>query len=209
MRTIDTSTELQEVSDTELVRRIAERDNAAAAQLLQRYVREITGFLGKRVDPADFDDLLQEVLCRILRSASSFRGDASVRTWLYSIARYTAWERNRSRGEYGSLCRLVDDGPGPESMILSRERRERLVAGLERLPDSQALVLELYRIDGLSHEEIASLLGISATASRKRLERAVRALDSQLESGSTTNLRHLRIESWRESLMRRIAPAAE
>jgi RNA polymerase sigma-70 factor (ECF subfamily) len=98
----------------------------------------------------------------------------------------------------------VAGGPGPESLAIRSQERERLLAALEQLPDEQAVVLELHRVDGLSHEQIACALGITAMASRKRLERALATLTRNLGALGERRARHLRVDAWRDSLLRRV-----
>ena len=189
--------------DAALLKRIADRDPDAASALFDRYAEEMLRFLSRRMGPAETEDLLQEVFVRALRGASRFRGDASVRTWLYSIARFTLYERYRARSEAGFID-PVDGRSGPESLAIQGEHQRRVIAALERLPDELAVVLELHRIDGFSHREIADLLGITSAASRKRLERAVKELEENLESSPTLTCRHSRLDAWRHSLLRRV-----
>ncbi len=194
--------------DFELIRRIADRDATAAEELFNRFAPEVFGFLARRVGPEDAQDVLQEVFVRAMRGACRFRGDSSARTWLYSVARFTLMERNRGRMDAQTFIEFTDTAPGPETLALSRDERRQMVAALERLPDDQAVVLELHRIDGLSHEEIAEILEIGPAASRKRLQRATRALEAELQTEDVSSPRHSRIESWRASLLRRAVPEA-
>jgi len=196
----------KELSDRELLDQIAQREPGAGGEIFNRYAEEIYGFLARRTGPAESEDLLQEVFVRALRGASRFRGDSSVRTWLYAIARYTLFERHRARIDGESFVDLTDAAPGPESLAIGGEERRKMVAALDQLPDDQAIVLELYRIDGLSHDEIAKLLDIQASTSRKRLERAAKSLKKALKSTVPVNRRHSKIDSWRESLLRRVLP---
>jgi RNA polymerase sigma-70 factor (ECF subfamily) len=196
----------QATSDRALLERIARRDESAATALFDRYAVELHGFLKRHAHSLDPEDLLQEVFVRALRGASSFRGQATARTWIYAIARYTIADRLRSRFE---ACTLTDSparAPGPESLLLGAEERHRLLAALERLPDEQAIVLELHRVDGLSHREIGRMLGIRPATSRKRLERALKALRQELEVERDPRARHAHVEAWRHSLLRRILP---
>jgi len=193
-------------SDESLLARIAERDAQAGAILFERYADEVWSLVARRTSPGDADDLTQEVFVRVLRRASSFRAESSVRTWLWSIAYNTVRERYRERLYAGTLGELVTPDPGPESLAIHAERRRELLAALEALPDEQAIVVELHRLDGLSHEEIARRLDIQPAASRKRLQRAMSALGTQLGSRPDANARHSRLETWRRSLLRRVLP---
>jgi len=195
-------------SDAELLARVAARDRQAGAAFFDRYGGEIFGFLARRIGVTDAEDALQEVFVRALRRASTFRGEASLRTWLYSIARYVVIERNRSRVAVESIAELIESGPDPESLALRGEARRQLVAALEQLPDEQAIVLELHRIDGLSHDQIAALLEIKPSASRKRLQRATAAL-REVFAEPALPADHSRLESWRASLLRRTLPGEE
>ena len=143
---------------------------------------------------------------RALRGASRFRGESSARTWLYSIARNTLSERERERWEAHLAGDVGDPQPGPESLAIGGQQRRNLIAALDRLPDEQALVLELHRVDGFSHKQIAALLGIEIATSRKRMQRAKESLERALATSHSQHGRHSRIESWRSSLLRRALP---
>lgn len=194
--------------DQELLARIAARDPEAAGQLFDRYCDEISRYLARRLRPQDVEDRLQEVFVRVLRSASRFRGDAEVRSWLYGIARNVLREQRRDRLDPRSFVELVDRAPGPHSLTLAGETHERLLGALEALPDEQAIVLELHRLDGLDHSEIGALLRIRPATSRKRLQRALRALHRGLRGrGAASHPHHQGFESWRRSLRRRTLEA--
>ena len=164
-------------ADLACLERIAAGDGAAAGELFDRYAEGLYGFLERRIGPQDAEDLLHEVFVRALRGASSFRGDSSARTWLYGIARHVVLERYRQAARAPGLLSREPSAPwsGPESIALHVEEHRELITALQSLPDEQAIVLELHHIDGLTHDEISSRLGISALASRKRLERGSRA----------------------------------
>jgi RNA polymerase sigma factor (sigma-70 family) len=197
-----------QLANREIMRRIAERDAEAAAALFDRYAAEIGRYLGKNAPRSEREDLLQEIFARAFRGASTYRGQSSVRSWLYGIARICLQERYRrslqsAEGVMSALAIGRARPAGPESLLIGAEERHRLLAALERLPDSHALVLELHRVDGLSHEEIGKLLGIEPSASRKRLQRALAALKADLGRGRSAPGRHRHLEAWRHSLLRR------
>ena len=192
-----------EPSDASLLERIARRDQSAGGMLVDRYAGELMGFLRRRVTEDEAEDLLQEIFARALQSASRFRFESSVRTWLYGITRYTLMARDPRRQRMDSLADLIDPAHGPESLAIQGQRRRRAIAALETLPDEQAIVLELHRVDHLSHDAIADLLGISPVASRKRLQRATVSLERTLPLERGRLPVHSRIESWRNSLLRR------
>jgi RNA polymerase sigma-70 factor (ECF subfamily) len=189
--------------DRELLGRIAERDARASAQLFDRHAPALHRFLIRGASREEADDLLQEVFVRALRGASSFRGDASVRTWLRAIARHVLLERYRSRGRNVTLLDVAAGSPGPESLAIATQQRRHLLSALQSLPDDHALVVGLHWIEGLAHSEIAELLEITPESSRKRLQRATARLREILPAARTGDLRHSRLESWCASLMGR------
>jgi len=193
-------------ADLQLMRRISQRDRDAAETLFERHADELHRFLLRRLSSSEAEDALQEVLKRALVSASTYRGDGSLRAWLYAIARHALMERRRDRIAPGSWVEPTDEGPGPESLVLGAEAQRSLLAALERLPDEQAIVLELHRVDGLGHREIATVLGIRAATSRKRLERALVSIRRTLTGGPARLPIHERFESWRRSLRMRALP---
>jgi RNA polymerase sigma factor (sigma-70 family) len=187
-------------SELQVMQRVAQRDRAAAEALFEQYADELYGYIVRRTSGVDAEDILQEVFKRALLSASTFRGEGSIRSWLYGIARHALLERWRYRIDPASTIELMDIGPGPESLLLRGEQINRLVWALERLPDEQAIVLELHRADDLSHQEIARTLGIRAATSRKRLQRALESLGRALASAEARSPEHSDIDSWGRSL---------
>ncbi len=188
------------------MRRVSLRDRKAATVLFDRHADEIFRYAVRRIGSVDAEDVLQEAFKRALVSASTYRGEGSLRSWLYAITRHVLLERYRDRIDPRSFVDLVDLGPGPESMALRGEQQKRLIWALERLPDEQAIILELHRADGLSHDEISQILGIRAATSRKRLQRALRVLGRALAGDEPHSPEHGRLESWRRSLRMRVLP---
>lgn len=134
-------------------------------------VRENRGRLRKicRVygdDPADEEDLRQEILLQLWRSLPSFRGEAEPGTWLYRVALNTALSRRRDResrrdthlGEEDSA--VPDRPPRPDREYEERERLERLYRAIDRLDEPDRALVLMY-LDEKSYAEMAEVLGIS------------------------------------------------
>jgi RNA polymerase sigma-70 factor (ECF subfamily) len=198
--------QLRSISDAALLHRIAQRDQSAAGEFFDRYAAEISDFLSTRLNQDESEDMLQEVFARALRGASNFRGQSEARTWLRSIARYTLSEYFRAPIPGHTLSDSLAHGPGTESIAMERERLSKLVSALERLPDDQAVVIGLSRVEGMSHEEIARELNIKPATSRKRFTRAIQTLSRSMLSRAAPRPRHAQLESWRDSLFRRAIP---
>lgn len=119
---------------------------------------------------ADAEDALQETFLGVYQALPGFRGEAQVSTWVYRIAIRTALRvkaRSRAARRAGPLETDPADrhpgraGPatGPEALV-AREDRERLAAAIAALPAEHRVVVSLFGIEGLSHKEIAAILGI-------------------------------------------------
>ena len=131
---------------------------------------------------ADAADVVQEAYLRAFRAIGRFRGDSSVRTWLYRIVANAASNSRRRRpaaaltiDEALDLVDLrADRDPG--AVAERHEERAVIVAALGALPFGLRAVVVLRDIYDLPHDAIAAELGISRAASKVRLHRARKAL---------------------------------
>jgi RNA polymerase sigma-70 factor (ECF subfamily) len=139
-------------------------------------------------DPARCEDLFQEICLAIWRALPRFRGEASERTFVFRVAHNRGLtHRSRRRpdrvrtADLEEAERLVDPRPGPETMAAEEQRRECLRRAVLALPLEPRQVLTL-ALEGLSHGEIATVLGITENYVAVRLSRARRALRQRLET---------------------------
>lgn len=125
-------------------------------------------FLRLLGSPQDAEELTQETFVRACSAAIRFRGDSSVRTWLFGIARRVLLEVSRA-GFFERRIGLPNDAPLPESDLDARMDLEKALASLA-IPDREAVVM----VDVLGFEpiEVAEMLGLTAEAFRVRLHRA-------------------------------------
>lgn len=157
--------------------RTGERD--ALEALLERYQARIYRF-GLRLcgDPSDAEDVVQETMLAMAKALPSFRGESSLSTWLYSIARsYCA--RRRRRRPVEDLAALDAEGPevqdpapNAERIAEDRELELALGAAIARLPEPDREVLVLRDVEGLTAPEVAKVVGLSVDAVKSRLHRA-------------------------------------
>ena len=182
-----------------LVQRCATGEESACAELVadhQRMVLQLAmNLLGDRDEALD---LSQEVFLRVFRTIYRFRGQSSLRTWIYRIAvnqarnRHRFWRR-RHRADQVSLDQhiamhgeLLSSGQStPDRMFAQKELAERLQRALDHLPFDQRTAIVLREIDGLSYEEIAFSLGLAVGTVKSRLTRARQALRAELHDART------------------------
>lgn len=156
------------LADREAIRRVANGDANALAELYDRHARAIFSLALRIVeDQAEAEDIVQEVFSQAWSQASRYdvaRG--AVGAWLLTIARSRAIDRvraRRSRPESGGvdsrmLGVLADPGAGQDVELLTAEQIERLRAALARLPLLQRTAIELAYYEGLTQAEIAERL---------------------------------------------------
>ncbi len=149
------------------------------------YRPRIVRYLARLVGPTEAEDLAQLVFIKVSAGLSDFRGDASIRTWIYRIARNVAldWLRSTSRVaarqkgmiEADSDQHLIEEeepSPGPDEMLARRDMQQCLGRIVQDLPASYRDILTMRDVDGLSSADVAEELGLSLAAVKIRLHRA-------------------------------------
>jgi RNA polymerase sigma-70 factor (ECF subfamily) len=128
-------------------------------------------------DAAEAEDALQETFLAVYHALPRFRGESKPSTWVYRIAIRTAL-RQASRFRRRSMEPLTADPPAAVSgdPAEARELSERLDAAMARLPVEHRTVLSLFSVEGLAHEEIATILGIPIGTVWSRLHTARKKL---------------------------------
>jgi RNA polymerase sigma-70 factor (ECF subfamily) len=174
-------------ADWALVQQCAAGDESACARLVtdhQRMVYQLAlHLLG---DQQEAMDVSQEVFLRVFRTLSQFRGQSSLRTWIYRIVLNQASNRQRWwRRRFRSFQVALDDhivrhgepkegrrAALPDQVLVQHETAGRVHQALEGLPFDQRAAIILREIDGLSYEEIAESLGVAVGTVKSRLARA-------------------------------------
>ena len=172
--------EEDELTDAALLARSAAGDRAAFDVVVTRHAASVLRMIRFRIGDPAAEDVLQQTFLAAWRAASGFRGEAQVKTWLFTIARNTA-AKARDRAQRSPVADVpiealgVEAGWGsedPETMALAAERRDLLRAAFDTLDDEAREVLTLRDLEGLSGEETAALLGVGVAAMKSRLHRA-------------------------------------
>jgi RNA polymerase sigma-70 factor (ECF subfamily) len=185
------------VPNEELMVRIAEGDEYAFRILVERHQVSLLNLIYRFIgDRTKSQDLAQEVFLRVWQSAGRFEAKAKFTTWLYRVAaniclnelkasRRRKWLRffHVDRDEQGSGEEdFPEQSPSPEDLLLSKERSREITEALQGLSENQRMALILKRYDGLSYEEIASILTCSVSAVESLLVRAKKNLQEKLKS---------------------------
>lgn len=138
-------------------------------------------------NPHDAEDLVQDVLATLLKSLDSFRGESSLSTWTYVVAK-RACGRMRKRASRmvplpeadATLAGAPDPSAGPARRLERRQLGEALERAIAALPMAHREVLVLRDVEGLPAAEVGAVLGLGERAVKSRLHRARLAVRAQL-----------------------------
>jgi RNA polymerase sigma-70 factor, ECF subfamily len=173
--------------DHRLVRAVADGDTQAMDELYAQYGPGILNFLVARLNNRQLaEEVLQDVMLAVWKSASNFRGDSKVLTWLLTIARNRAINTTRKKCptvvEMNEEIGLQSTDTGPLEKVARLDRYAALREALELLPEAQREVLTLVFFHQLSGAEVADVLDISVGTVKSRLFRAKETLRRVLPS---------------------------
>lgn len=167
-------------ADTALAAAYRRGDERAATELVRRHAAAVGRFLYSSGAPAgDLDDLVQDTFFRAFRALESWRGDASMRSWLFTIAGNLLRDEFRKRKGRRMLSledRDLPDHADPFADLAAAEAEERVREGLARLPRLQREVFLLRAQEGTEYTEIAAALGTTPGAARVHYHHAVKRL---------------------------------
>ena len=168
-------------SDEALLARVTRGDSAGHRLLFDRYHARVTAFLRRRLSDAGLcDEVVSDVFFEVWRSASAWRGEASVASWIFGIAHFKALSARRglSQGKRAAVVPVADEwierasDERTEDALAARDEVRSLLRALQALPAGQRDVLKLAFLEDHSYQEVASALGISEANVKTRVNRA-------------------------------------
>jgi RNA polymerase sigma-70 factor (ECF subfamily) len=181
--------------DQQLVERAQRGDKRAFDLLVAKYQRKLARLLSRFIrDPAEIEDVAQEAFIKAYRALPSFRGDSAFYTWLYRIGINTAknylvamGRRAPTTTEFDSEeAETFDDADHlrdvntPEAELLSKEIAQTVNNSMAGLPEELRTAITLREIEGLSYEEIATIMNCPIGTVRSRIFRAREAIAENL-----------------------------
>lgn len=175
-------------SDQRLVAACADGDPQALGALFDRHHRAVYAFLSRLsgADDRDVDDLVQATFLEASASARRFRGQATVRTWLFGIAAHTTSHHVRADVRRRNLhLRAAEQAPvqPPDSIAVAEQRDValRVAAALASLPHDLRVAFVMCAVEEIPGPQAAGVLGIREGTLWWRLHEARKALRSMLE----------------------------
>jgi RNA polymerase sigma-70 factor (ECF subfamily) len=168
--------------------RLAPAPSADVEALARLYAPALRRFFQRRIaEPADLDDLVQEVFLRLARRGD-LAGVGNLEGYVFQTAANILRDRARRRATRRSEAHepigadhVEDAAFSPERVLLGREAIDQLRAALLTLPPRTRDVFFLGRIEGFGYAEIAARLGISLSAVNKHMAKALELLMDQVE----------------------------
>ena len=177
-----------------LIQQAWEGDLDAFEVLVRLHQRMVYGLaLSLTRSHHDAEEIAQTVFLKTWRGLKTFRGEASLSTWLYRLTRNACTDhlrQNRKRSgdrslEDPDLAPLANQAPMPQEIMEQRELQQALMDAMEKLPEESRTVLLLRDVEGFTYREIAQDLGLSEGTVKSRLSRARRALRKNLLASGT------------------------
>ena len=197
-----------ERDDQRLIEALRAGSERAYEELLARFQQPVYTLAVRLLDsPSEASDVVQEVFLKIFRNIESFRGQSTLKTWIYRItvneahnARRWFFRHRRREVELDTDPQearhwretIRDDGRSPFDLVFENERAGMIEAALERINPSFREAVVLRDIADLSYEEIAEVLAVSLGTVKSRILRGREALREELV-GNLAGNRPLRL----------------
>lgn len=174
-------------TEAELVCRLARAEPEAVGRAYDTHHGAVRAFAQRLLgDSAAAEDLVHEVFASLPRAARNYRGEASLRTFLMSIAVHRAHHHVRAavrrRAAMNRLRREpLGDVPDPEHTARRKELARALSRALDALPLDQRIAFVLCEVEERTSRDVAAIVGVPEGTVRTRLFHAKKKLRTELE----------------------------
>ena len=179
---------------SEAFERVRAGDQQALGEFFDHYFPRVFATVYRLVgNRALAEDVTQGVFLRLQSSLARVDGSRDLAPWLFTVCvnacrdhwRSSWWRMSRrsvSLEDPTVMAALISYDRDPEESALAKARDRRVQAALAHLPSTLRVAVVLHDCDGLGHEEIARITGVSHAAARKRHSRAIKLLGDLLRS---------------------------
>jgi RNA polymerase sigma-70 factor (ECF subfamily) len=195
----------EEMSDGELMARMATGDEEAFRQLIERHQDRVYGTVARMMGGAgpEAEEAAQDIFLRVWRSAGQYRGDSRFTTWLMTLVRNLVFTRVGQRLRRSAIDgqesvdpegdeRLMENQPaqpgrGPAESMAFKELETAVAEACAELPENQRLVIHLRQYEGMDLGQIGEVTGMSLTAVKALMFRARESLKKKLSGYLTAS----------------------
>ncbi|OUR62576.1 RNA polymerase sigma factor RpoE [Colwellia sp. 39_35_sub15_T18] len=180
--------------DQALVERVQKGDKNAFNLLVIKYQHKVANLVSRYVsNSSDVPDIVQEAFIKAYRALPNFRGESAFYTWLYRIAVNCAKNHSVALGrkppsndvdvadaEFYDGGDALRENASPEKVLLTEEIKTIIFKTIEQLPEDLRIAINFREIEGLSYEEIATIMDCPVGTVRSRIFRARDAIDKKI-----------------------------
>jgi len=178
--------ERPEESDMELIERWKRGDSRAATRLVGRHSQALARFAASSGEREGIEELVQDTFVRAFASLDSFRGESSLRTWLFTIERRLMLDRRRAERRSRETVPVEESDHvseyGALDTLIAEETQEQVRRSLAALSPMQREVFTLRVQQGLSYKEIAEVVGSTEGAARVHYHNAIEKVKELLRN---------------------------
>ncbi len=209
---------MDDSSDFELLEAWRNGDERAGRELFARHFDSIYRFFRSKLEDAA-EDLTQQTFLGAVKGKERYRGDASFRTYLYTIARNRLYTHIRDRQRRDAVLEVgqksvADLGLGsPTKQLAAQQEHKLLLVAMRHLPLEMQVALELHYWEGLSVREIAIVIETPEGTIKRRLQRARQRLDELIaelaESDALRRSTQANFDDWAQGLRDRLNPGKD
>jgi len=174
-----------EPEDDALIARWRSGDERAATLLVERHATAVARFVAALGERREVEEVVQDTFVRAFASLDGFRGESSLRTWLFTIARNLVRDRARGRKGRRDVVSIEEWHAATEHDALDTavadETAARMREAVGRLTPMQRDVFTLRVTEGMSYKEIAAVVSSTEGAARVHYHNAMRAIKEFLD----------------------------
>lgn len=192
------SVQLENFYINQLVAKAQHEDAEAFSELVRLFRARVAQIIRKYVnEPAEVEDLSQEVFLKVHRYIKTFKGESSFYTWLYSVTASIAKNYlinlkrmplvntvDNNLSDYLDVIVDTHENVNPQDILVSNETQTKIIDTLEKLPKILHEVLILREIEGLSYEKISEVLDIPEGTVRSRIHRARQVIEENIKDAA-------------------------
>ncbi|MCC6319469.1 MAG: RNA polymerase sigma factor [Gemmatimonadaceae bacterium] len=173
-----------DATDADLIARWQGGDERAATFLVERHAEPVARYVASLGLRSGVEEVVQDTFVRAFGSLGSFRGDSTLRTWLFTIARRLVADSRRTLRRQRDVVEVQEGDASTEfdplDDLIADESRQRMHEVIGRLSPTQREVFLLRVNEGLSYKEIAGVVGTTEGAARVHYHNALRHVKESL-----------------------------
>ena len=172
-------------ADRELIQRWKTGDSRAATLIVGRHADALARFAVSSGERSEIEELVQDTFVRAFASIDSFRGESSLRTWLFTIERRLMLDRRRQEKRQKATVPVESGDAVTEfdalDALIAEEAESSVRRAVDALSPTQREVFTLRIAQGMSYKEIAEVVGTTEGAARVHYHNAMRAVKEFLD----------------------------